>query len=410
MAGKIYDFDEIVPRRGTGCVKHDGMIRNFGSNDLLPMWVADMDFRSPDFVMEALRQRCAHEVLGYALPPDSYVAALQAWMHRHYQVDPSRDELHYIPGIVSGIAFAIQALTHEGDGVLITTPVYPPFVHLPQGGGRMLVCSRLVERDGRFYIDFNDLEQKARQCKLLILSNPHNPAGRVWTVEELRQVADICHRHGVTVISDEIHADMTLTGREGRPGIGHTSFSTVSDDARAVSITFFAPSKTFNIAGLSSSAAYVPNDDLRHRYFGYLDTYEVANGNIFAFVGAEAAFSQGEDWLRQMLDYLQGNVDYLDTFLRTRLPYVRAMLPEASYLPWLDFSAYGYSHEQMRDMLIHQAHVALNDGADFAPRNGAVPDPATVNHFRLNIGCPRAILREALQRIETIKPMSSYKG
>lgn len=410
MAGKIYNFDEVIPRKGTGCVKHDGMMRNFGSNDLLPMWVADMDFRSPDFVMEALRKRCDHEVLGYAMPPDSYVASLQTWLQRHYHVTSDRDELHYIPGIVSGIAFAIQALTHEGDGVLITTPVYPPFVHLPQGGGRTLVCSRLVERENRFYIDFDDLERKASQCKLLILSNPHNPAGRVWTTDELRQVADICFRHGVTVIADEIHADMTLTGREGRPGTGHTSFSTVSDAAREVSITFVAPSKTFNIAGLSSSVAYVPDAALRRRYYGYLDTYEVANGNIFAFVGAEAAFSQGEDWLRQMLDYLQGNVDYLDTFLRTRLPHVKAMLPEASYLPWLDFSDYGYSHEEMRDLLIHQARVALNDGADFAPRERDCPDVATRLHFRLNIGCPRATLREALERIETIQPKSSYNG
>ncbi len=381
-----YNFDEIVPRKGTNCVKHDALQQFFGSDDLLPMWVADMDFRSPDFVIDALRRRCDHEVLGYATAPDSYWHAVIDWFSRHYRIAARRDELHFIPGIVAGIAFVMQAMTNPGDGILVTTPVYPPFLNLPQNNHRQLVCSSLKVVDGRFAVDFDDFEWRARQCRWLILSNPHNPGGTVWDPETLLRIADICYRNNVNVISDEIHADLVL------PGHCHTSFSTVSDNARNISITFIAPSKTFNIAGLSSSVCYCPNEQLRQRFFGYLDGYEVANGNIFAYVGAEAAYSQGEEWLGQMLQYLQGNVDCLRTFLTENLPQVKVVLPEASYLAWLDFTDTGLGHEAIRDRLIHHAHVALNDGTTFGGNDYRCC-------FRINLGCPRATLLEALSRI-----------
>lgn len=384
---KQYDFDEIIPRKGTSCVKHDGMLRDFGSNDLLPMWVADMDFRSPDFVMEALRGRCQHEVLGYAIASDSYYETMQGWFAGHYHIQAERRELHYIPGIVAGIAFVLQAFTRPGDKILVMNPVYPPFLHLPESDGRVLSCSRLKIENGRFAIDFEDLDRKAEGCKLMILSNPHNPGGTVWSKQYLQQVADICERHHVLVIADEIHADMTL------PGYRHTSYSTVSETAKNHSFTFIAPSKTFNIAGLGSSVVYVPNEELRRQLFHYLDGYEVANGNIFAYVGAEAAFRYGEDWLRQLREYLAGNVACLQSHLRHYMPQVNAILPEASYLAWLDFSAYGWSHEQTKAMLIDEAKVALNDGTTFG-------GDAYRNCFRLNIGCPRATLEQALYQIE----------
>ena len=381
-----YNFDEIIPRKGTHCVKHDALNRFFGSDDLLPMWVADMDFRSPDFVIDALHRRLDHEVLGYAVVPDSYWQAVEKWLSGHYAITASRDELHFIPGIVAGIAFVLQAMTTPGDGIMVTTPVYPPFINLPQNSHRQLVCSPLKVVDGRFAIDFDDFEWRARQCRWLILSNPHNPGGTVWDRDTLARIADICYRNNVNVVSDEIHADMIL------PGHTHTSFSTVSDNARDISITFVAPSKTFNIAGLGSSVCYCPNERLRQRFFGYLDGYEVANGNIFAYVGAEAAYSQGEEWLSQMLHYLQGNVDCLRDFLAERLPQVRAILPEASYLAWLDFTDMGLDHEDIRDRLIHRAHVALNDGTTFGGKDYRCC-------FRINLGCPRATLLEALNRI-----------
>ena len=381
-----YNFDEIIPRRGTNCVKHDALKQFFGSDDLLPMWVADMDFRSPDFVVEALRRRCDHEVLGYAVPPDSYWHAVGGWMRNHYHIDAERDELHFIPGIVAGIAFVLQSMTNPGDGIMVTTPVYPPFLNLPQNSHRQLVCSPLKVVDGRFAIDFDDFEWRVRQCQWLILSNPHNPGGTVWDEETLGRIADICYRNNVNVISDEIHADLTL------PPHRHISFSTVSANARNISITFVAPSKTFNIPGLGSSVCYCPNEQLRKRFFGYLDGYEVANGNIFAYVGAEAAFSQGEEWLGQLLAYLQGNVDCLRSFLAERMPQVAAVLPEASYLAWLYFSVLGLDHDDLRSRLLNCAHVALNDGTTFGGNDYR-------GCFRINIGCPRATLLEALERI-----------
>ena len=277
-------------------------------------------------------------------------------------------------------------MTQPGDGILVTTPVYPPFLNLPQGGGRRLVCSPLKIENGRFAIDFEDLEWRARQCRWMILSNPHNPGGTVWGEDVLRRVAEICYRNNVNVISDEIHADMTL------PPHRHVSFSTVSQQAKDISITFIAPSKTFNMAGLGSSVCYCGNERLRQRFFGYLDTYEVAGGNIFAFVGAEAAFKHGEEWLVQMLQYLDGNVEFLRRYLRERMPQVKAILPEASYLAWLDFGDMGLAHEELKDRLINRARVALNDGTTFGGNDYRCC-------FRINLGCPRATLADVLDRI-----------
>lgn len=383
----IYNFDEIIARKGTDCVKHDGLNKFFGRDDLLPMWVADMDFRTPDFIMAALRERCEHEVLGYAVASDRYWQAVQSWLVRHYHVESTLEELHFIPGIVSGIAFVLQAMTQPGDSILVTTPVYPPFLNLPESSSRHIVSSPLRIENGRFAIDFDDFEERAKQCSLMILSNPHNPGGTVWDEETLRRIADICYRHNVSVISDEIHADMTL------PPHRHVSFSTVSSYAKEISITFLAPSKTFNIAGLGSSVCYCPNEVLRKRFYGFLDGLEVANGNIFAFVGAEVAFSQGEEWLQQLLQYLKGNVEYLRSYLAENLPEVKAILPEASYLAWLDFGAMNIPHEELRRRFLERGKVALNDGTTFGG-NGFR------GCFRINLGCPRSTLAEALERIK----------
>ncbi len=383
---KEYDFDEVIKRRHTDCVKWDMLPQMYGRDDLQPMWVADMDFRSPDFVMEALRRRCDHEVLGYGLPPEGYWQAVTAWLQKRYGIAATKGDLHFIPGIVAGIAYALLCLTEPGDRVLVTTPVYPPFLNLPLSSQRELVCSPLHILDGRFAIDFDDFERKAEGCKMFIMSNPHNPAGTVWGEEVLRRVAEICERKGLIVIADEIHADLTL------PGHRHVSYSTVPEAAAHHSLTFMAPSKTFNIAGLGSSVCYVADEGLRKRFFGWLDGLGVAGGNIFAFTAAEAAFAHGEEWLAQMLDYLQGNVQALEEFLRTRMPRVKAVLPEASYLAWLDFSAYGIDHKELERRLIEDAKVVLNDGTTFGGDDYKCC-------FRLNIGCPRAVLLDALERI-----------
>ena len=383
---KEYNFDEPIERRHTDCFKYDALPSMYGRDDLTPMWVADMDFRSPDFVMEAIRRRCDHEVLGYGMPPAGYWQAVTAWLEGHYGIHSTKEELHFIPGIVAGIAYTLLCFTQPGDRVLVTTPVYPPFLHLPQDSRRELVCSPLRIEGGRFAIDFDDFEHKAEGCKLFIMSNPHNPAGTVWGEGVLRRVADICERKGVMVVSDEIHADLTL------PPHRHVSYSTVCPEAARHSITFMAPSKTFNIAGLGSSVCYIGEAGLRQRFFGWLDSLGVAGGNIFAFTAAEAAFAHGEEWLNQMLDYLNRNVLTLDTFLHERLPLVKAVLPEASYLAWLDFGAYGIPHKELADRLVNKARVVLNDGTTFGGN-------AYSCCFRINLGCPTATLTDALERI-----------
>ena len=383
---KQYNFDDIIERKGSDCFKWDALPSMYGRDDLLPMWVADMDFRSPDFVMDAIRHRCEHEVLGYTMPSEGYWQVVEGWLGRRYGINTTKGELHFIPGIVAGIAYALLCLTNPGDKVLVTTPVYPPFLNLPKESGRMLVCSQLKIENGRFAIDFDDFERKVDGCKMFIMSNPHNPAGTVWGADVLRHIADICKRHNVLVISDEIHADLTL------PPYKHVSYSTVSDDARSNSITFMAPSKTFNIAGLGSSVCYIADEALRKRFFGWLDALGVAGGNIFAFTAAEAAFANGEEWLEQMLDYLKGNVLALQAFLNDRLPKVKAVLPEASYLAWLDFSDYGIPHKELADKLINEARVALNDGTTFGGSDYECC-------FRINLGCPKSMLLDALNRI-----------
>ena len=391
---KKYDFDKPIDRKGTDCFKWDALPAMYGRDDLTPMWVADMDFRSPDFVIDAIRKRCDHEVLGYTMPSDGYWRSATAWLQKHYGINATKEELHFIPGIVAGIAYTLLCLTQPSDKILVTTPVYPPFLNLPKESRRELVCSPLKITNGRFAIDFDDFERKADGCKLFIMSNPHNPAGTVWGKETLSKIADICERKGVLVISDEIHADLTL------PGHQHVSYSNVNEVAAHHSITFMAPSKTFNIAGLGSSVCFISDENLRKHFFGWLDGLGVAGGNIFAFTAAEAAFAQGEEWLQQMLDYLCGNVQALDDFLKTRMPYVKAVLPEASYLAWLDLSsvptahhnAHGLSHEELKDKLINDAKVVLNDGTTFGGKD--------YEHcFRLNLGCPRTMLLDVLERI-----------
>lgn len=383
---KQYNFDEIIDRKGTDCFKWDALQAMYGRGDVTPMWVADMDFRSPDFVMDAIRKRCDHEVLGYTMPSEGYWQAATTWLDRHYNIQATKNDLHFIPGIVAGIAYTLLCLTKPGDKILVTTPVYPPFINLPKESGRELVCSPLKIKNGRFEIDFEDFEHKVEGCKIFIMSNPHNPAGTIWGTDVLRRIADICERHNVIVISDEIHADLTL------PGHHHVSYSTVSETAKRNSITFMAPSKTFNIAGLGSSICYIADADLRKHFFGWLDALGIAGGNIFAFTAAEAAFRDGEEWLQQMLEYLHENVRTLEQFLQERLPQVKAVLPEASYLAWLDFSNYGMTHEEIKDKLLNEAKVALNDGTTFG---GKMYERC----FRLNIGCPRQMLLDALNRI-----------
>lgn len=384
-----YDFNTIPARKGTFCVKHDMTREVFGTEDLLPMWVADMDFKTPDFILDAIRKRCDHEVLGYTFAPDSYKMAVLNWFQKRYGIATKWNKMHFIPGIVQGIAFVLQTFTVPGDKVLITTPVYPPFINVPHRTGRIFVSSPLKTVNGRFTFDFEDLERKAQGCKVMILSNPHNPGGTVWTKEELSQVGDICLKHKVLVISDEIHADLTY------PEFHHTSFTTVSEAALHNSITFFAPSKTFNMAGLASSVCYVPDEGIRKTFFGFLDHNELSLGNIFGYYAAEAAFAHGEEWLQQLLEYLQGNINAAEQFLKENCPEITFMRPQASFLLWMDFRSWHLSQKDLERKLIYDAKIGLNNGTDFGPEGEGF--------MRMNIGTNRETVMEGLRRICSVR-------
>lgn len=387
----VFDFDKIVDRRGSGAVMTDTLQARYGREDLLPLWVADMYFETPAPVRAALERRLAHQVYGYSVAPESYWRAILDWEQKTNGWTIDRAHLCFIPGIVRGIAFVLQCFTQPGDKVVVQPPVYMPFLNLPRDNGRRLVFNPLVfdAAAGTYRMDLENLEAVCRteRPKVLILSNPHNPAGIVWPKDDLAAVAAICRRYGVLVISDEIHGDMPLYGNVHHP------FPTVSSDAAAVSITFAAPSKTFNIAGIVSSFCVVSDPELRERFFGYLGPNELNAPMFLSTVATEAAFTQCDDWRQAMLAYVQGNVDYVCDFLAQRVPGITAVRPQASFLIWLDCRGLGLGHDALIDLFVNRARLALNDGEAFGPGGEG--------HMRLNVGAPRALVAEAMQRLET---------
>ncbi len=381
-----YDFDEVIERRGTDSVKWDGVKNIWGRDDLLPMWVADMDFRTPPFVMDALRKRLEHEVLGYTFACEEWYTSICGWLHRRHGWTVEREMLTFVPGIVRGQAFALQCFTQPGDKVMVMTPVYHPFFLVTERLGREVVYSPLDLRDGQYQIDFTRFARDIRGCRALILCNPHNPGGRVWTVAELQQIADICRDSGTLVISDEIHADLTLAPYKHHP------FATVSEAAAQNSLTFMAPSKAFNMPGLGSSYAVTVNDDIRHRFQEFMEAGEFSEGHLLAYIGAAAAYTHGEEWLAQMLDYIKGNIDFVENYLRERIPSIGMIRPQASYLIYIDCRRLGMKQEGLVRFFADKAHLALNDGTMFGtPGEG---------FMRLNIGCPRSLLAKALGQLE----------
>ena len=385
---KIYNFDSYVERRGTHCVKYDALKENFGRDDLIPLWVADMDFATPDFIIDALHKRLEHPILGYTLQYDEYWQSVQSWLWQRHGWQVEREWMRYIPGIVKGIGMVINSFTSPGDKIIIQPPVYHPFRLVPEHNNREVVLNPLrPTADGYYEMDFKQLESIIDdKCKILILANPHNPVGITWDKATLARLADIAVKHNIVVISDEIHCDMPLYGNR------HTPFATVSENAARCSITFGAPSKTFNIAGIVSSYCIVPNEELRTRLFSWLEANEFDMATIFAMTATEAAFTLGEEWREQMLAYIESNIDFVDEYLKANIPQVKITKPQASYLVWMDFSALGLKHEQLADMLINKAHLAMNDGAMFGKEGE--------QHMRLNVGTTRKVLEQAMEQLK----------
>ena len=381
-----YDFDKIIDRTGSGDLKHGVLKERYGRDDLLPLWVADMDFETPQFITDALRQRLEHSLFGYTVVPDGLWTSIIQWIRDHHQWEVKHEWLTYIPGIVKGIGMAINVFVKEDEKVIIQPPVYHPFRLTPQGNGRKVVYNPLKEVDGTYEMDFEQLTEVVDdKCRLLILSNPHNPAGVCWPKETLQRLAHFCFEHNIIVISDEIHADMALFGNK------HIPFASVSNEAAQISITFGAPSKTFNIAGIVSSYAIVPNDSLRRRFYTWLEANELNDPPLFSPIATIAAYTQGEDYRQQMLSYIEDNIRFVEDYCREHLPQIKPWRPQASFLVWLDCRALGLSHDALVDLFVNHAHLALNDGAMFGIGGSGF--------MRLNVGTPRAVLLQALEQL-----------
>lgn len=381
-----YNFDEIIDRQGTDALKIDAVPNIWGRNDLLPLWVADMDFATPPFIIDELRRRLDHEILGYTMRTPRWYSSIVAWQQSRYGWEIKPEWLNFVPGIVPGIAFVISCFTEPEDTILIQPPVYHPYIHVPQNLGRTLKENTLDLINGEYQIDFERFERDVRGCKLFLLCHPHNPGGRVWTESELHRIAEICHREGVIVVSDEIHADLTL------PPYHHVPFAKVSAEAAECSITLMSPSKAFNMAGLTSSYSIISNEELRARFHRHLENSELNLGHAFAFNSVAAAYSHGTEWLDQMLAYVQGNIDYIEQFLAEELPQVGMIRPQASYLVFLDFRKLGLNHEALNELIVDKAHLALNDGAMFGKEGDGF--------MRLNAASPRSIIAEAMRRLK----------
>jgi cystathionine beta-lyase len=380
-------FDSIIPRQGTNAYKLELRQKVFGRPDVLPLWVADMDFAAPPKVVEAIKNRAAHEIYGYTIRGDWFQDCVVNWMMRRHQwsVDPAWVE--YGPGVVPQLVIATMAYTNPGDKIIIQTPVYPPFYSVVKENGRQLVVNPLLEQNGHYSMDFDLLAKQAADpdTKMMILCHPHNPVGRLWTKEELTRMAEICLSNNVLMVSDEIHSDLMLFGNK------HIPLASLSPEIADRTLTLMAPSKTFNIAGFSTSFAIIKNKQLMADYRRVLASLHMYTGNVFGAMAMEAAYTHGEAWLEELLAYLQQNVERVNAFLAANMPDVTASPIEATYLMWLDFRRLGLTQAQLRDLIVNKAGVGLNDGTSFGPEGEGF--------MRLNVGSPWALVEKGLQQI-----------
>jgi aminotransferase class I and II len=388
-----YNFDEVVCRKHTDALKLEALAPRWGRTDLLPMWVADMDFKTPPFIVEVMKKRMECEVFGYTARPESWYEAIISWQARRHQWTITKEMISFVPGVVPALAMAVQSFTERGEKVMIQQPVYNPFAQVVRNNHRELVNCPLELKDGQYHINFEVFEEKIKGCKLFLFCHPHNPGGRVWTREELQKVAAICAQNNVIIVADEIHADLTL------PPYQHIPFATVSEEAAQNSVVFASPSKAFNMAGLATSYAVIANPTLRRRFESYVEGNELAAGNVFAFNTVVAAYNKGEEWLQQMLNYVQGNVDEVIHYIEKYIPQLKVIVPQASYLVFIDFSALELSQKEIVALCTDKAHLALNDGAIYGEEGKG--------YMRINLACPRSVVKQALIQLkEAVRSIS----
>lgn len=381
-----YNFDEIVRRDGTNAFKYDQRQAVFGTDDVIPLWVADMDFRAAQPVIDAVEKAAHHGIYGYTVTPERFFKAAAGWQKRRHGREADPALMSWSQGVIASLAACIELFTPTGGAVLIQPPVYPSFRSTITGCDRRVLESPLTEGDGGWYVDWADFEDKLRRSDMFILCNPHNPLGMVWNEADLRRMAELCLQHRVLMISDEIHCDLLFRGNR------HTPVANLSPEIAANTITFFSATKTFNLAGLQASLAVFPNLRMKQSFDHWWGRWHITFNNPLALPAVTAAFEEGDEWLDQLLEYLDGNMNFVAEYCRTRIPKVKTFVPDATYLMWLDFRGLGLDCDSLRDFLIQKAHIGLNEGRSFGPGGEGF--------MRLNAACPRAVLEQAMKQLE----------
>ncbi|MCH1952860.1 PatB family C-S lyase [Enterocloster sp. OA13] len=381
-----YNFDEIIDRSHNRSAKYDEAGKKFGSQDVIPLWIADMDFRTAQPVIDALKARAEEGIWGYTSRPDSYYEAVCGWQKRHNGWDIDKSMISFNLGVVPALSSMVHVFTEPGDKVLIQTPVYSEFYDVTESWGREVVESPLTEQDGRWTIDFKDFEEKAKQARIFFLCSPHNPLGIVWTREELERMCNICIANDVLIVSDEIHSDLIFHGKK------HIPTATLSPGIVAHVISCISGTKTFNLAGLQASATIFPNQELKARFDKFWFNLDIHRNNAFSTIAMEVAFNEGEEWLEQLLEYIGGNFEFIKDYCAANIPEVKPNVPDATYLVWLDCRGLGMGNEELRSFMIHKAGLGLNEGWSFGR--------SLSGFMRLNAACPRPVLEKAMEQLK----------
>ncbi|WP_270941690.1 MalY/PatB family protein [Romboutsia lituseburensis] len=384
-----YNFDKTVNRINNNSAKWNEMEKNFGKNDLLPMWIADMDFETAPEILEEMKNKLDQKIFGYVSRPDSYYQSAIDWSKKRYNYDIEPTSIIHSPGVIPTISILLKNFSKDTDKIMIQTPVYPPFAGTVKNSNKTLVENKLIQDDnGNWKIDFEDFENKAKDenLKWFILCNPHNPVGRVWKKEELQRIADICLKYDVRVIADEIWRDLVYKGHE------FTAFASLSKEVENITITCFSATKTFNLAGLQASFAVFPRKDELDLFDSKLGALDIKRNNPFSLVAMEAAFNKGEEWLNELVEYLEGNVNFVIEYVQKNIPKVKIIKPEGTYLVWFDFRELNLSNEEISKALIEEGKVALNNGTSFGDVGS--------EFFRMNIACPRYMVQDAIKRVD----------
>ena len=377
-----YDFDTVIDRSGNRAAKYDERLKKFGTEDVIPLWIADMDFRTAQPIIDALKARAEEGIWGYTARPDSYFAAIRGWQKRRNGWDVEQSLMSFSLGVVQTLSACVRLFTPEGGSVLIQTPVYSEFYDMTEAWERTVVENPLVEKDGKWTVDWADFEEKLGRSDLFILCNPHNPLGIVWTAEELRRMGELCEKYRVPMVSDEIHSDLIFHGKK------HTVAASVAKNV----ITCISGTKTFNLAGLQASTVVFPNRHKKQVFDRFWHRMDIHRNNAFSLTAMEAAFTHGDEWLDQLLPYLSANFDYIHDYCAAHIPQIRPTVPDATYLVWLDCRALGLNNRELHDFMIQKARLGLNDGDSFGR--------SLSGFMRLNAACPRSVLEQAMERLK----------